>query len=94
MATYKELMARKQELDSQIENARRAEAASALAGIKETIAAFGFTPDEVFGSPRQPKAGGAAPRFRNPTTGDTWSGRGPRPRWLKDQDLEPFRIQG
>ena len=45
MATYKELLARKQELDSQIENARRAEAASALAGIKETIAAFGFTPD-------------------------------------------------
>jgi DNA-binding protein H-NS len=91
VATYKELMARKQELDSQIENARRAEAASALAGIKETIAAFGFTPDEVFGAPRKPKAVGAA---RNPTTSDTWSGRGPRPRWLKDQDLEPFRIQG
>jgi DNA-binding protein H-NS len=23
------------------------------------------------------------PKFRNPETGDVWSGRGPRPRWVR-----------
>jgi DNA-binding protein H-NS len=39
----------------------------------------------------------AAPKFRNPATGDTWTGRGPRPQWLRaalDQGkkLESFLI--
>ncbi|WP_408475216.1 H-NS family nucleoid-associated regulatory protein [Paraburkholderia strydomiana] len=27
----------------------------------------------------------AAPKYRNPETGETWSGRGRAPRWIKDQ---------
>jgi len=31
-----------------------------------------------------PKAGGkVAPKFRNGATGETWSGRGLQPKWLK-----------
>lgn len=93
MSTYKELLARKQELDAQIESARRAEAQHALETIRETIAAFGFTPEDVFGARRKGKTSGRAPQFRDPATGQTWSGRGPRPRWLKGKDPEQFRIQ-
>jgi DNA-binding protein H-NS len=25
----------------------------------------------------------ATPKYRNPTTGDTWAGRGQQPRWLR-----------
>ncbi|KVF14470.1 H-NS family nucleoid-associated regulatory protein [Burkholderia cepacia] len=32
------------------------------------------------------------PKYWNPATGATWSGRGKTPRWLVDQDLEKFRI--
>ncbi|WP_245983177.1 H-NS family nucleoid-associated regulatory protein [Trinickia fusca] len=92
MATYKELLARKQELDAEIENARRAEAQEALDNVRDTIAAFGFTPDQVFGARRKSKALGNAPRFRHPDTGETWGGRGPRPRWLKGKDPEQFRV--
>ena len=92
MSTYKELLARKQELDAQIEDARRAEAQHALENIRETIATFGFTPEDVFGQRRKGKAPARAPQFRDPTTGNTWSGRGPRPRWLKGKDPEQFRI--
>lgn len=92
MSTYKELLAKKQELDAQIEDARRAEAQTALENIRETIAAFGFTHEDVFGARRKGKAAGRAPQFRNPVTGETWVGRGPRPRWLKGKDPEEFRI--
>lgn len=93
MATYKELLARKQALDAEIEQARRAEAEAALANVRETIAAFGFTPDDLFGTRRKSRgASSNAPRFRHPETGETWGGRGPRPRWLKGKDPEQFRV--
>lgn len=93
MTTYKELLARKQALDAEIEQARKEEADAALATIRETIAAFGFTPDDVFGTRRKARAAqNNAPRFRHPETGETWGGRGPRPRWLKGKDPEQFRV--
>ena len=30
---------------------------------------------------------------RNPETGESWGGRGPRPRWLKGKDPEQFRVK-
>jgi DNA-binding protein H-NS len=93
VATYKELLARKQQLDAEIEQARKAEAEAALANVRETIAAFGFTPDDLFGTRRKSRgASSTAPRFRHPETGETWGGRGPRPRWLKGKDPEQFRV--
>lgn len=93
MATYKELLAKKQELDAEIENARQVEAQYALNQIRETIATFGFTPEDVFGVRRKGKAPNRVPQFRNPETGETWGGRGPHPRWLKGKDPEEFRIK-
>jgi DNA-binding protein H-NS len=93
VATYKELLAKKQELDAEIEQARQAEADHALATIRETIAAFGFTPEDIFGGRRKSRGAQAAPRFRNNETGETWGGRGPRPRWLKGKDPEQFRVR-
>lgn len=93
MATYKELLAKKQQLDMEIEDARRAEARATLDNVRETVAAFGFTPEEIFGSRRKSKALSSAPRFRNPETGESWVGRGPRPHWLKGKDPEQFRIK-
>jgi DNA-binding protein H-NS len=93
VATYKELLARKQQLDAEIEQARKAEAEAALANVRETIAAFGFTPEDLFGTRRKSRgASSTAPRFRHPETGETWGGRGPRPRWLKGKDPEQFRV--
>ena len=98
VATYKELLAKKQELDAEIEQARRGEAQAALETVRETIAAFGFTPEDLFGTRRKSRgatrgASSGAPRFRHPETGETWGGRGPRPRWLKGKDPEQFRVR-
>ncbi|MGY6127001.1 H-NS family nucleoid-associated regulatory protein (plasmid) [Paraburkholderia strydomiana] len=46
----------------------------------------------MFGNPGKRTRRAAAAKYRNPEIGDTWSGRGRAPRWLKDQDLDRFLI--
>jgi DNA-binding protein H-NS len=75
MATYQELIAQKTALEQQsaalaqkIEEARRTERAGVLARIKAMRAGAGRK---------------VAAKYRNSATGDTWSGRGLQPNWLK-----------
>ncbi|MBB3257737.1 DNA-binding protein H-NS [Paraburkholderia bannensis] len=56
MATYLELLAEKRALDARIEAARAEAAQEALATARAAIAEFGFTPEDLFGKPRQAKA--------------------------------------
>jgi len=59
---------------------------------EEIAAAFGKSPAARRGagarkstrvvSPRAAKKTEVKPKYRNPETGDTWSGRGKAPRWL------------
>ncbi|MFT0174514.1 H-NS family nucleoid-associated regulatory protein [Paraburkholderia mimosarum] len=64
MATYRELLAQKRELDERIEAARAEAAHEALASVRAAIAEFGFTPDQVFGKPRREKTARGARRPR------------------------------
>ncbi|MBV8261093.1 MAG: H-NS histone family protein [Paraburkholderia sp.] len=64
MATYRELLAQKRELDERIEAARAEAAHEALASVRAAIAEFGFTPEEVFGNPRREKVARGARRAR------------------------------
>lgn len=55
--------------------------------ISALVKAEGIALDEVFGSARGPRAGKGRggkvkPKYRNPATGETWTGRGKRPRWF------------
>lgn len=55
MATYLELLAEKRALDARIEAVRAEAAQEALAAARASIAEFGFTPEDLFGKPRQQK---------------------------------------
>ncbi|MGY6127137.1 H-NS histone family protein (plasmid) [Paraburkholderia strydomiana] len=93
MERYKDLLAQKEQLEKLIAEARKKEAAAELERVRESVAEFGFTPEDIF-SRRHRNAGlPVAPKYRNPETGETWSGRGRTPHWIKDQDLERFRIK-
>ncbi|MES3014315.1 MAG: H-NS histone family protein [Pseudomonadota bacterium] len=81
-------------LQEQIEQARRAERDEVLSQIKALMAQHGVTLAELGGvkSPgraaRNAKASSSAgrkvaPKYRDAATGDTWSGRGLQPNWLK-----------
>ena len=41
---------------------------------------------------RRRTSGTVAAKFRNPETGQTWSGRGREPTWIKGKNREEFKI--
>lgn len=91
MTTYQELLAQKQALDAAIAKARKAEAGAALELIQAKIAEFGFTAQEVF--PYKAKKAQVPAKYHNPSTGQTWTGRGKPPKWIAGQDRAQFEIK-
>lgn len=88
MSTYQELLAQKAELEKKIENARKQELAEAIAKIKSLMAQYGITVADLggkaaTGKPAGGKGGKVAPKYRNPATGETWTGRGRQPKWVE-----------
>ncbi len=89
MPTLSELLAQKAALERQIAETQREERAAAIAQVKALMSQYGLTLADIGGSGRAaalPRAGGAkvAPKYRDPATGATWSGRGLQPRWLRE----------
>ena len=88
MAKLNDLLAQKASLEKQIAQAQREERGAAIAQIKALMAEHGLTAADL-GTSRRAKAapGGSgkkvAAKYRDKATGDTWSGRGLQPRWLK-----------
>lgn len=96
MATYRELKAQLDALQQQAEAARMAERDSALIQVRELVRTYLLTEQEIFGRVRGAKAAakrGLPPKYRDPKTGATWSGRGRMPGWLEGKNRERFLIQ-
>lgn len=86
MATYKELKAQAEALLQQAETARRAEIAAVVAEIQARMKEHGITLADLKGGAKKTKSRAAvAPKYRNPATGDSWSGRGRAPKWLAEE---------
>lgn len=86
MATYKELKAQAEALLKQAEVARRAEIAAVVAEIRARMKEYGITLADLKGAPKKAGARAAvAAKYRNPATGEAWSGRGRAPQWLADE---------
>ena len=93
--SYVDLLKQKQELEQQIENARKRESGDAVAKCRQLIEQFNLTTDDLFPVGRVAKVRtGAivAPKYRDPATGQTWTGRGKPPKWIADKDREQFAI--
>ena len=87
-----ELLARKAELEQQIIEVQKTERASAIAQIRDLMSQHGLTLADLSarpapspaGKPRASTAGAKVPaKYRDPATGQTWSGRGLHPKWLR-----------
>jgi DNA-binding protein H-NS len=87
MQKLTELLAQKATLDQQIADAQREERAAAIAQIRSLMAEHGLTVADLSArrsvSGKASRGGKVAPKYRNQATGETWSGRGLQPRWLK-----------
>ena len=92
MPSLSDLLNQKAELERQIADAQREERATAIAEVRRLMDQYGLTAADLSGratGPRKSGGGGAtvgskvAPKYRNTETGETWSGRGLQPNWLK-----------
>lgn len=91
MPDLRELLAQKAALDRQIEETQRAQRASAIEQIRSLMAEYQLSAADLkIGRGSRSKADApskssskVAPKYRNAETGETWSGRGLQPRWLK-----------
>ena len=95
MKTYSEIKAEIAKLEKQAEAVRQSEVAGVVAKIKAAIAAYGITAADLgLGrgaakavSPakktsKKAKASIGIPKYRDPKTGKTWTGRGKPPTWI------------
>lgn len=87
MATLQELLSQKQALEAQIEVTRQKERADAIAKVHALMSEYGLTVADLTSRKvlKAPAAKGnkVAAKYRNAATGETWSGRGLQPKWLK-----------
>ena len=89
MATLRDLLAQRAELEKQIESTQKQERGEAIAKVKSLMAEYGLTVADLNArtAPKpgngSAKGGKVAAKYRNSSTGETWSGRGLQPRWLK-----------
>ncbi|MEN9996435.1 MAG: hypothetical protein RL462_1211 [Pseudomonadota bacterium] len=97
-STYKELLKQRDALEQAIAQARELELAEAVRQARQLIAEFGLSVQDVFPAERgASKVKGTtsakvAAKFRDPATGQTWTGRGKSPKWIEGQDRVKFLI--
>jgi len=97
MTTLNELMKQKMALEIQIAQALREGKSKAIAEASALIRDFELTEQDVFGGAKRARAANAkkgtvAPKYKDPMTGATWTGRGKTPKWLDGKDRSQFAI--
>ncbi|WP_304794464.1 H-NS histone family protein [Lacisediminimonas sp.] len=95
MKSYKEMQAEIKDLQAKAEKQRQSEIQKAIDDIKQTMSDFGISIDDLSPSKKSRKTGATGsvkPKYRNPATGDTWTGRGKPPRWIAGKDREQYLI--
>ncbi|MDL2283837.1 H-NS histone family protein [Oxalobacter sp. OttesenSCG-928-P03] len=96
MSTYKQIQDQIKQLQQQAEELRKKELSSAIAQIKSIMSEYGITISDLgMGGKKKGARTRAplAPKYRNPATGETWSGRGKAPKWIDQKNKEKFLIK-
>ena len=93
MSNLAELIAQKAALEKRIVEAQSQERVAAIEQVKQLMAQHGLTLADLGGrgSPSRSKTSKAGPRkgiklpvkYRDPASGNAWSGRGLQPKWLQ-----------
>lgn len=91
----KQLLEQREALDKAILVARQNEIATAVAQVRALISEYKLTVQDVFPgkSSRLVKTNiKVAAKYRDPNTGQTWTGRGKAPKWIENKDRNEFLI--
>ncbi|RBB32229.1 H-NS histone family protein [Burkholderia reimsis] len=95
MSKYKEILSRIDMLFTELDAARRQEAALLAEQVRQALLVSGvdlnLIPDgQTNGSTKRAKI---KPKYWNPETGTTWSGRGRTPLWLQGKNPRDYLIE-
>lgn len=101
MKTYQAVKAEIAKLEAKAESLRKNELKSVIAQVRKTIAEYGLTAADL-GLGRAPAKGAGrraatvgVAKYRDPQSGQTWTGRGRPPTWiLAAKDRSAFLIDG
>ena len=81
-----DLIAQKDALERQIRKAQSSAKADAIAQVRKLMTEHGLTASDLVtlakGKQGAREGTKVAPKYRDPTTGSTWTGRGLKPKWL------------
>ena len=103
--SYSELLAKRDEIERQIKLAKEKEFANVVKDVKEKINLWGIKPEDLFSPHRSRRTASEAdpegvstakkviPKYQDPVSGATWSGRGKSPLWIKGRDKNEFLIR-
>ena len=87
MATLQELLAQKEAIEKEIAHTQSQQRGEAIAKVHSLMSEHGLSMSDLSVKNAvkiSPSAGAKVPaKYRNTTTGETWSGRGLQPKWLK-----------
>ncbi len=100
MSSLKDLLNQIETLQSQVAQVRQREVGEATAKVRSIIDEYQLSASDIFpggkaksASKKTGKAGGkVAPKYRDPITGSTWSGRGLAPKWLAGKNKADYLI--
>jgi DNA-binding protein H-NS len=93
LATYHELREQAEELARRAEQMRRELKQAVIEDIRAKVAEYGITAQEIFERHKRPKPSvPVRPKYRDASTGATWTGRGMEPRWIRGKDRRQFLI--
>ncbi|MBN3827503.1 H-NS histone family protein [Burkholderia sp. Ac-20384] len=94
---YFDLIRQRDVLQEKIDRARQVSLNDVLIEISRVMVAYDISLgdlEKVFSRfERRPNGRRVAPKYIDPRTGKTWSGRGRRPVWLNGKDPEDFRLE-
>lgn len=87
MTTLQDLLSQKEAIEKAIDSAKKQHRAEAIAKIRSLMTDYGLTTADlsgkVSGKASSGKGNKVAAKYRNAATGESWSGRGLQPKWLK-----------
>lgn len=94
MSSYKALLQQREQLEQQIQEARKAELSDAVAKVRALVTEYDLTQEDVFPSRKQKATRQTVdPKYRDPATGATWTGRGKAPKWIDGKDRTQYEIK-
>ncbi|WP_322027119.1 H-NS histone family protein [Burkholderia sp. BCC1977] len=93
--TIRELQKQLGQLNLLVEEAKQREKQAILAEIGEYVKEYGITEIELLRAAGfiQAKRQKAPAKYYDPNSGKSWSGKGSRPKWLEDKNLDDYLIR-